>query len=100
MQETPESVRIDVAGHVDAEHFLAVLDIAEYLLRRDAICLDHLLIVIHLVQKDIQRFDPLAPSSLDLPPLTGGNDFGAKPAPVENYSAHANIFCVQPLANT
>jgi hypothetical protein len=65
-------LHIDLAGHVQAMHFGAIAVIAQHLLRRDDAGLQDVLVVIDVVDKGVQRLDPLDAAVMDAGPFLGG----------------------------
>ena len=69
-------VGVDVAWHIDAHHFRSELGVLENLFSRDQPVLDDFLVVVHVVDKPVQRRDTLHQPFFHAGPLLGGNDAG------------------------
>ena len=67
-------MRVDLPGHIDADHFLAVLRVAQHLLCRNTTGLENFLIVIDVVQEGIQGLDPLPQARFHNAPLMRRNN--------------------------
>ena len=65
---------IGIIGQIDALHAGLILFIGQYLLRRNEARAQDILLVVDIVQKGVQRFDPLTNTAIDLFPLSAGND--------------------------